>query len=207
VEKQTGIGCAQSCADRLAANVYRFLCAGSPRLAWAAANGIPLARWRTAIVTTFDTTAPASKTGVQNQTKIVQDILIDRVSYHIQNRTPIASDFDAMANWFFERESGIITQLRVTGAPRYLIDDEFVPISEIAEPREDWILQPTNGLLMDFQSTITLPSAPMDVSVVFHGLTTTWIGIIGMSNNEAIAKLQAMGFDCGPYAGQERLCG
>jgi hypothetical protein len=189
-----------SCPAHVKTNVYDMLQKGSPRLAYALACGVPLGPWKTTISAIFDTTTTATVPEVGNNIKIVQDTIIDRISCQVQNNNTPSSDFSSLADYFFSLQSGILAKLKVVGAPRYSVVDQFTPISEIVGPTDGWILGLTNGLIMDFSSTITLPAAPLTVNFVFHGRTSYWAKLIKLDDATCVRQLEAKGYDVSMYS-------
>lgn len=188
-----GLGCpgTGSRLERAAA----FLEAGAPRLALATAWGVPLAPYKIIVPAEFEATDTQQVADVGNAEKLVQEYVIDWISFQVQTPTAETITNDPIGQFFFQYVSGLQAKLRVIGTPRYDVVPDFTPISEIAGPTPAWILTWTNGLKMDFLSTIALPEAPVVVTFTFHGRTTHWDKLLSdtMSMTEVLKALE----DCG----------
>lgn len=198
-ENKKGLAGCGTCADDMADDVYGLLRKGSPMLAYAVACGVPLAPWKTSVQGIFATTAVVTVPEVANSTKLVQDTIVDRISYQVQNLNTPTSDFSSFAEYFYSLQSGIEAKLKVVGTPRYAIVDSFTPISLIAGPTGGWILTMDEGLVMDFNATVTLPFAPLKITFTFECRTTHWAKLIKMDNGTALTNLTNMGYDCSQF--------
>jgi hypothetical protein len=192
---QAGLGCCNpGCED-----VKAMLALGSPRLALAKALGVPLAPWAIRIAATFSTVGQANSMDNGQDVKLVQDVIIDDIRYQIDNQNTPNGDFDAFNNAMFAKQSNIEATLKVSGAPRYEVYPNFTPLAMIKRPTCGWILQNTQGLLMSFQSNVSLPFAPIKITFVFEGRTTHWAKLIEMKGRDALVGLQKLGYDVGTY--------
>lgn len=201
METKTGMGCGEE-RGAVKSRVQAMLSAGSPRLALAVAMGVPLAPWFVPVVATFSTVSQAAANGTASQQKFVQDTLITRISYQMQNLNTPTSNFSSFAANQFALNSGITARMKVTGAPRFTVADDYLPITELVSTCSEtcgWVLGDTNAIIMDFQSTMTLPFAPLVVTVTFHGCTTHWSKLVDMSITDALKKLEELGHDIGTY--------
>lgn len=169
-------------------------------MAYAAACGVPIAPWYQTITASFSSTTQSGALNESPVDKLVQDTLITRVTYQIQNLNTPTSNFSSFAANQFQKQSGILVRMKVVGAPRFSVIDSFTPISEVENWPCGWVLGATNGVSMDFQSTMTLPFVPLIANVVFHGETSHWAKLIDASPQYCVQKLKDMDYDIGPYA-------
>lgn len=201
VETKKGLGCdcgtCGPCGTK--ASVYAMLAKGSPRLAYAVARGIPLAPWYLTLSATFSTTTQAVAANRATDQKLVQDTIITKIDYQIQNLNTPTSNFSSFAANQFATQSGIQARMKVIGGPRYAVVDDFMPISLLPNRPCGWLLGATQGVSMDFQSTMTLPFVPLIVTVTLYGETTYWDKLFDMPPATALKLLSEMGYDLGPY--------
>lgn len=198
-----GLGCGDGGMGPLAVGVYQMLAAGSPRLALAKAKGIPLAPYFINIRATFADTSVSTVPDVASDVKIMQDTLIDGMLYTITNLSPNANQnqFQAQSDYYYKWQSGIEATLDVTGAPRYAVAPNFMPLATMADAfngdarvGSGWILTYNEQLKMSFNAKVTLPTAPMEVVVTFRTLVPVWDDLVQMTNKEAFRLLRD---DCG----------
>lgn len=189
--------------------VWRFLRAGSPRLALAQAKGIAIVPLIVSIRATFtsatDVDVPAvGLQGNQGGTpyRIVQDALIDTMIARVVNKSATANQNveQTLSDFFFGFQSGLEATLTVEGQPRYQVVSQFQPLSNIMDMVNGnshwpygWILKPTQQLLMSFHASVPLPYAPIDVVCSFRLWTTVSDGDIP-SNRQAFSELLDLGY-------------
>lgn len=187
------------CNDALAQGVWDMLQLGSPRLAYAIANGFPLVPYEFTVQAIFATQG-TTLADQGNQEKIVWDVLIDDICFQVQNGiTP--SGLDSLTNWFFQYQSGIEARIKIIGAGGgYNPVPDYTPINLVARKiKRPWLLTCTNAIKMDFQATVTLPFSPVTVSFVFNGTTCYWPLLIDLPDVMAIKGLEKMGYVCGTF--------
>ena len=172
-----GLGCPGGWG---ASRIYELLAMGSPRLALAAAMGVPLAPFILQIRGTFtDQTAGAVVPDVGNDFQLYQDVLIDSLRITVVNRSTTANqnEFQAQSDWYYSMQSGIEATLKVQGAPRYEVAPKYAPISMLADmigPARypgGWLVTYGEELMMSFQATMALPAAPIEVICLFRAWT------------------------------------
>lgn len=192
----------KGCTIEMAKDVYRYLRLGSPRLALAAAVGVPMVPYSIRVEGDFATTSQTEVTQAGNDVKIVQDTFIEEIKIQVQNQnTPGGTD--SLTNFFFELESGIEATMKIVGpGTGYMPVPEFTPLKHIARKfNQDnlWLLTYNNGVEMDFQATVSPLPFAVNVTVTLEGITSTWPKIIDISQVEAIGRLKKLGYLCDAY--------
>jgi hypothetical protein len=211
----TGGGC---CGDD--PQVWRYIQAGSPRLALARATGQAIVPLVVNVRGTFPTTSTTDIPAVGMQSnqggvpyRLVQDCLVDGMVARIQNESPTANQnqFQSLSDFFFNFQSSIEATLYLEGQPRYEIASYFTPLSTLCDMFNGnahypygWIIKPTQQLLMRFHSDTPLPTAPLEVIVSFRLWTTVSDGDIP-SNRQAFEHLCDLGYEV-PNAVVNQLC-
>lgn len=196
--RPTGLGLPES--SIVYADVYEFLCAGSPRLALARALGVPLAPYFVNVRADFASTDVVDIPATGSDVKIVQDTLVDQLILRITNQSAIAnlSVFQPQSDWFYNFQSGLEATLDVQGAPRYAVAPKFTPLATIADcingsgnwpSKRHWILTYQQQLFMAFHATVTLPFAPIDVTCTYRSWVPVGEAFVGMTNREAMDLL------------------
>ncbi len=199
-EKRAGLGqCATENAISRGRRVYEILDMGSPLLAYAVAAGHSLAPFKYPIKGRFPDTLTVSVPQASNPDKVVQDMIVDRITWKLVNENTPTTQFSAQENEFFSRNSGIEAIVKVVGAPRYSVADKFTPVTEIAGKTPGWLLRATNGVTVQLQATVKLPDSPMSGVFTLHTRTSHWEKILGMSDETAIRRLQQLGYDCSAF--------
>jgi len=140
---------------------------------------------------------------VGNDVKIVQDSLIKKIRFQVQSQNP-PSGQDSLLNFFYQYQSGILARIKtIAGGTGYNPIPNFTPINLCARELETpWLLTYNNGIVMDFEASVSPLPFPLVVTFVFEAETTVFPKTIDMTNMQAIRALQDMGFLCGQY---ERL--
>jgi hypothetical protein len=196
--KPTGLGASEQ--TLVYADVYEFLCAGSPRLALARALGVPLAPFLINVRADFPNTDEVDIPATGSDVKITQDTLVDQLLLRITNQSAIAnlSVFQPQSDWFFNFQSGLEATLDVQGAPRYAVAPRFTPLATIADcvngsgqwpSKRYWVLTYQQQLFMAFHATVTLPFAPLDVTCTYRSWCPVGEAFVGMTNREAMDLL------------------
>src|SRR5579875_3235646 len=134
--------CPPGVTIEMAKDVYRYLRLGSPRLAFAAACGVPRVPWSFRVEADFTETSQTEVTQAGNDVKIVQDTFIEEIKVQVQNQnTP--GGLDSLTNFFFEMESGIEANMKVVGAGTgYMPIPEFTPLKHRPQVLEGPALAP-----------------------------------------------------------------
>lgn len=182
------------------ADVYEFLCAGSPRLALARALGVPFAPYLINVRADFPSTSQVDIPSTGSDVKVVQDTLVDALLVRITNQSAIAnlSVFQAQSDWFFNFQSGLEATLDVQGAPRYAVAPRFTPLSTLCDAvngsgrwptHRKWILTYQQQLFMAFHASVNLPFAPLDVTCTYRCWVPVGEAFVGMTNREALDLL------------------
>lgn len=182
-----------------ACDVYELLSWGTPQLAYAVAKGFTLAPLKIPIAGTFPDDLTVSIPQAANKEKIVQDLVVDRISWHLENLNTPTGVFDAQSNYFFAKQSGIEAQFNIVGAPRYPIASEFTPVTELEGPTPGWILELTEGCTVSYRATFPLPDLPMRGTLTLHARTARWEKLFRMRDDEYLEKLREMGYDVEQY--------
>jgi len=176
----------------------------SPVIAYARAKNLPFAPFPINIRNTFtdpnvNSLSPVSFEGSNerlSQTSICDSIefLVTAPNLNSGNSLKYVND------WFFQRQTGIESNMLVSGTPRYAVAPFFTPISTLLSNLGEawplgWVVEYTQSVTMQFIATIPLPSLPVNVCVTFR----FWqpysdLEIAGMDNLSALRGLQAMGY-------------
>jgi hypothetical protein len=182
------------------ADVFEFLCAGSPRLALARALGVPFAPYMINVRADFTSTSQTDIPSTGSDVKVVQDTLVDQLVLRITNQSSIAnlSVFQAQSDFFFNFQSGLEATLDVQGAPRYAVAPRFCPLATLCDavngsglwPRSrKWVLTYQQQLFMAFHASVNLPFAPLDVTCSYRSWVPVGEAFVGMTNREAMDLL------------------
>ena len=177
----------------------------SPVLDYAQAIGIPLVPFHLNIRATMTpdqlTTQTLSFEGSNERLNMAS--IIDSVKYTIDAPNAQAgSQGKPQYDWFFAKQSGIQATMIVDGAPRYVVAPFYTPIEHLLSEDlaqawpQGWVIEYTQSVKMQFTQTMTLPSSPTVVTVVFR----LWqpgggqaLDLVGMTNDVARQKLTALG--------------
>lgn len=214
--KLAGLGAPYDCQvdPSVASDVYMFLRIGSPRLALARAWGVPMAPYLINCRGTFPTTDTQTIIKVSNDQKIVQDTYVDCVTARVTNLSDTANQnqLQTLSDYFFNFQNGLNATLSVEGAPRFSIAPDFTPISLLSDVingssrwGNGWVLTYQQELSMQFQASIELPTAPIELCFTFRSWIPTNDMFVDMRNRDAIAQLRAEGFWI-PDAYTDRVC-
>lgn len=178
--------------------VYELLSLGSPRLALARALGFRFNPFMINVRATFVSTDTTDIPDVGSDVKIVQDTLIDAAVVQITNQSNTAnlSTFQPQSDYFYNCQSGIEATLDVQGAPRYTVAENFTPLSTLFDapqrpglwPRK-WILTYQQQFFMSFHASVTLPFAPLDVTVSWRGWVPSGDAFTDLTNATAMDRL------------------
>lgn len=199
-EKIAGLGQPSDSADAEAfyAEVYEMLVLGSPRLALCKALGIKLVPFLINVRGTFTATDDADIPSTGSDVKIVTDTLIDEALVRITNQSNVANSsvFQPQSDYFYNVQSGIECTLDVQGGPRYTIVEKFTPLATVFDTAngsglwpETFILTYQQQFFMSFHASVTLPYAPLDVTVSWRAWVPQGDLTTDMSNGEAMTQL------------------
>lgn len=213
-----GVGCAQDGSGYGTAapssplhSVYQLLAAGSPKLALARALGIRFVPYLIPIKAEFEQQDPDLIPSLGSKTKILQDCIVQSLLVKLQNGNAPDGTFASMRDYFFNYQSGVEATLKIQGAPRYGVAEDYIDIALLADVVGNaaewpncWILTNNQQPMMSFQSTVKLPFAPYKVTAVLRTWTPEgeWDHI---SPAECLAELEKRGIDIGSYRNQ--YCG
>jgi hypothetical protein len=179
-------------------DVYEMLVLGSPRLALCKALGIKLVPFVINVRATFTSTDTTDVPDVGSDVKIVTDTFIDEALVRITNQsnTANASVFQPQSDYFYNVQSGIEATLDVQGAPRYTIAEKFTPLATLFDTAngsgfwpDGFVLTYQQQFFMSFHASVTLPFAPLDVTVSWRAWVPQGDLTTQMSNVDAIAQL------------------
>jgi len=199
-EKIAGLGDPGDSADATAfyAEVYEMLALGSPRLALGKALGIKMVPFLINVRATFTSTDTTDVPDVGSDVQIVQDTLVDEALVRITNQsnTANASVFQPQSDYFYNVQSGIECTLDVMGAPRYSIVEKFTPLATVFDTAngsglwpECFVLTYQQQFFMSFHASVTLPYAPLDVTVSWRAWVPQGDFATDLSNVTAIEML------------------
>lgn len=187
----------------IATEVWQYLAAGSPRLALARAIGVRFAPYMINVKADFDSTDTTLIPATGSDVRISQDTIVDCMVLEVLNESNTAnlSVFQPQSDYFYTFQSGLEATLDVQGAPRYSVADRFTPLKTLCDLVSGtshwpagWILTYQQQLFMAFNARVTLPFAPIEVTVTFRTRIPTGELFVEMSNNEA---LQMLADQCG----------
>jgi hypothetical protein len=190
-------------------DIYAMLALGSPRLALARALGYRMIPFYINIRATFSNVDTTDVPDVGSDVKIDQDTLVDQMTFLITNKSETANDNTqaTLRDFFFNFQSGIEATLDIKGTPRPTLAPKFTPLKNLADvvnctgwPR-GFVLTYQQQLQAAFRASVTLPSAPMEVTLTFRAFQPDTEAFVGMTNKEAIEGLsQKCGVSCNwPY--------
>jgi hypothetical protein len=190
------------------AGVYKFLRMGYPRLALAAAQGIPLVPYYLNVRATFDNPDVNIMPEVGSDTKIVSDTIIDAAVGRVTRDRVPANVFIPQSDYFYGFQSGIEVKVNVVGMPKPSISNKFTPLSNFcdmvngnAHANAGWVLTYQQQLQIDFLARIQLSDFPTTCIITFRAWTpdTTKFDGAQLPDSQALARLQACGYcipDC-----------
>jgi len=197
-DSQSAGHCPSGVEPAISKLVYELLRAGSSKLAYSVASGFPLVEYAYTLEADFETTSTTTIANVGQDQKVVQDSIIDDVVYQVQNQNTPAG-LDSITNYFFELESGIEATMQIVGAGGgYEPYNMFTPIRLMCGPKKMWLITYNNGIVMNFNASITLPF-PVTVTFVFRCRTSYWRKLLEMTSYEALCELKEMGYLCKTY--------
>jgi hypothetical protein len=185
-------------ATGIATEVWQYLAAGSPRLALARALGVRFAPYMINVTADFDSTDVVDIPATGSDVKIVQDTIVDAMVLEVLNQSNTANltVFQPQSDYFYTFQSGLEATLDVQGAPRYAVADKFTPLKTLCDLvtgtshwPAGWILTYQQQVFMAFNATVTLPFAPIRVTVSFRTRIPTGELFVEMTNSEALAFL------------------
>lgn len=195
-----GLGDPGESADASAfyGEVYRMLSLGSPRLALAKALGIKLVPFAINVRATFTATDTTDIPSTGSDVKVVQDTYIDAALVRITNQSNTANSsvFQPQSDFFYTAQSGIEATLDVQGSPRYSIAEQFTPLATLFDTAngsgfwpDEFVLTYQQQFFMAFHASVTLPYAPLDVTVTWRSYTPQGDFTTDISNVQAIEML------------------
>lgn len=228
IEKKTGLGCGGGCGGGggsspgpnrgMEHEVYRYIRAGSPRLALASAMCVPFQPTLYNVRATFPSTSTVDVPDVGADDKFSQDTDIEGLVIRTVNASTTANSnpLQTLSDFFYNFQSGIAAKLQVLGAPKYSVASRFTPLSTLADVigqgcsgawPHGWILGLGQQLLMDFHAYVPVPVAPVQIICTFRGRipTTDAFNAQNMSSREAIEGLRKLGF-CIPPGYENTTC-
>jgi hypothetical protein len=197
-ERIAGLGDVSDASSAFYDDAYEMLVLGSPRLALCKALGIKLVPFLINVRASFTSTDTTDIPDVGSDVKIVQDTFIDEALVRITNQSNTANSnvFQPQSDYFYNVQSGIEATLSVQGAPRYTIAEKFTPLSTLFDSAngsglwpEGFILTYQQQFFMDFHASVTLPFAPIDVTVSWRAWVPQGDYATDMSNVTAIEQL------------------
>jgi hypothetical protein len=199
-ERIAGLGAPSDSADASAfyADVYEMLILGSPRFALCKALGIKLVPFVINVRATFTATDTTDIPDVGSDVKVTQETLIDEALVRITNQSNTANSsvFQPQSDYFYNVQSGIECTLDVQGAPRYTIVEKFTPLATVFDTANGSGLWPQYFVLtyqqqffMSFHAAVTLPYAPLDVTVSWRAWVPQGDFTTQMSNGECMDRL------------------
>jgi hypothetical protein len=174
----------------------------APRVALALVLGIPRVPFIGDLVVQFTTSAVGASPVVASlSNNLTQDALIERITYTLYQQnsfpgSPLQSLFQAQ----LKECPGIAVQLSVFGGPKYVINDSYTELSNLADilavtwPR-GWPLAKQSNVKMSCVLTQTPTSVPYDVPITLIGWQFLDKALDDMSDDDARQRLKAMGFN------------
>lgn len=190
------------------AGVYNWLRMGYPRLALAAAQGIPLVPYYLNVRATFDNPDVDIMPEVGSDTKIVSDTIIDAVVGRVTRDRVPQNVFLPQSDFYYGFTSGMEVKVNVVGMPRPAISNKFTPLSSFCDmfngdshANGGWILTYQQQLQVDFFARIPLSDFPTTVIITFRCWTpdTTKFDGSQVTDRDALRMLLECGYtvpDC-----------
>lgn len=183
--------------------VYEWIQLGAPGIALARALGIPFGPWTPQVRFTFDTPDPqvSPVVGFSGETRITQETIVQCIIVRTSiDRTPI-SPFDAPSDNAFNFTQPIDATLDITGTPRYTVTPDFTPLQNLMDTFNGnsewpwtWVLTSQQGVKMQFQNRIPLPSFPVTVTATFRCWQPITDLLRNASTRDVIAQLRENGY-------------
>lgn len=183
--------------------VYEWIQRGAPGIALARVLGIPFGPWTPQVRFTFDTPDPqvSPVVGFSGETRITQETIVQCIIVRTSiDRTPI-SPFDAPSDNAFNFTQPIDATLDITGTPRYTVTPDFTPLQNLMDTFNGnsewpwaWVLTSQQGVKMQFQNRIPLPSFPVTVTATFRCWQPITDLLRNASTRDVIAQLRENGY-------------
>lgn len=180
------------------------LCLYLPRIAYGLVIGIQRAPFVVDVPLVFSSSTVNAPPLVQNfQNNLAQDTVIERIAYNVfeQNSFP-GSPFQSL---YFNQlkqsgKTGIGVQLQVFGAPKYVINDPFTDLGNLADVLavawpDGWMLPKQSNVKVSAILTETPVSVPLEVTLTFLGWQFVDNSVSELSDEEARARLRKLGFE------------
>lgn len=197
----SGLGALGSLSGARADKICR-MAALSPRSALAELTGAIKAPFIFTVVATFENTTQQIASGDMDATILGADTWINGLVFDVQVPSAFAGNaFQSLYQFFYNKTSGIGVQIKLLGAPRYDVLQNYAPLTNAADfiGGENWpcgwLLLKTNGVHMDFVPLVTLPNAPVTIYATFRGWQYICSDIDSMPMGLVYDKLQALGLD------------
>jgi hypothetical protein len=179
------------------------LAARSPRSALAELTGAILAPFMGNIVVVFEDAAQQIAPGDLDVIVLGADTFIQDLVFDIQSPSNFTGNvWKSMQDFFFNKTSGLASDLHVTGRPKYAVADNQTPISSLmdfipANWPEGWMLKKENSLHMNFTPQSPLPAAgfPYTITSTFRGWQYVCPDIDNMSTDQVLASLKECGYN------------
>jgi hypothetical protein len=185
------------------AGVWRWLRMGYPKLALAAARGIPFVPYYVDVRATFDNVDVSNIPEVGSESKIVADTIIDGVIGRVTPDRVPANVFQPQRDFYYGFQSGIEVKVNVVGMPRPSIANRFTPLSNFcdmfngdARANGGWILTYQQQLQVDFLARIQLADFPTTVIMTFRCFTPDTTKYDGSQLTDSMA-LEELRSKCG----------
>lgn len=173
----------------------------APRMAYAMIAGVPRVPFVGDLHIQFTSETvdgPVQITALDNN--LTQDTIIERISFSLyQQNSFSASNFQSQYFAFLKEASGVGVQLQVYGGPKYNVNDGFTPIENLADVLaitwpNGWPLAKQSNVKLQAVLLQTPTSVPYDVYVSLLGWQWLDKAMDDMSDDEARARLRALGF-------------
>lgn len=176
----------------------------SPRAAWAELTGAIKAPFTPSVKAIFESSTQEVASGDMNTTVMGADTFVTGVVFDIQVPGNFSGNvWKSLQDFFYNKTSGILCKLNVTGAPRYTVTPDFTPLSNLLDfvpfkqfP-EGWLITREQGLHMDFTPQSPLPSGvgPITITATFQGLQYVCADIDRMPLSQVYENLKSVGYD------------
>lgn len=176
----------------------------APRVAYAMLIGVPRVPFVGDIQLQFSSSTVNAPPVVQAfSNNLTQDTVIQRVAFSVfeQNSFPGSPFQSTYFNQLKQSgQTGIGIKMDVYGGPKYSVNDQFTDLGNLLDVfamawPSGWPLFKQSNVKVSAILTQTPVSVPVDVTLTFLGWQFLEKAIDDMSDDDARAKLSALGFD------------
>jgi len=172
----------------------------APRIAYGLIAGVPRVPFIGDLPIQFTSAAidaPPVIAALENN--LTQDVLVERIAFSLfqQNSFP-GSPLQSLYFAQLKESTGVGVQMQVFGGPKYVINDVFTPLENLADVLAmtwpaGWPLEKQSNVKVEAVLLQTPTSVPYDVNITLLGWQFLDKCLDDMSDDEARARLKALG--------------